>query len=193
MLRGWRTQRILTLVLLLILLGLPLPSALHASEATLSEIIVTNTQEDLLVFFEIKGCFTRQMEEAILNGIPTTFTIFVNLYRTRTFWLDETIASLKIEHTIKHDSLKKEFRVRRSEDHGRERVYRSFAAAKTAMAEVKNIKIAPLEALRKHGKYQLQVKAELEKVRLPFYLHYVLFFVSLWDFETDWYSVDFTY
>jgi len=39
----------------------------------------------------------------------------------------------------------------------------------------------------------LRVKAELEKVRLPLYLHYVLFFVSLWDFETDWYTVDFIY
>ena len=37
------------------------------------------------------------------------------------------------------------------------------------------------------------VKAELEKVRLPLYLHYVLFFVSLWDFETDWFTIDFIY
>jgi hypothetical protein len=28
---------------------------------------------------------------------------------------------------------------------------------------------------------------------LPFYLHYVLFFLSFWDFETDWYTVDFIY
>jgi len=28
---------------------------------------------------------------------------------------------------------------------------------------------------------------------LPFYLDYVLFFLSLWDFETDWYSVVFKY
>jgi hypothetical protein len=35
--------------------------------------------------------------------------------------------------------------------------------------------------------------AQLDKIRLPFYLHYVLFFVSLWDFETDWYAVDFRY
>jgi hypothetical protein len=168
-------------------------SVLHASEATLSEIIVTNTQDDLLVFFEIKGCFTREMEEAILNGIPTTFTIFVQLHKTRFFWLDASIASIKLEHTIKYDSLKNEFRVKRSEDSNRELVFKKFDAAKKSMADIRNIKVVPLYELQRDNKYQLRVKAELEKVRLPLYLHYVFFFVTLWDFETDWYTVDFTY
>ena len=169
------------------------PSPLLATEATLSDIIVTNTQEDLLVFFDIEGCFTREMEEAILNGIPTTFTIYIKLYRTRALWLDASISDIELEHSIKYDSLKNEFRVTRSEANHSESVFKEFDAAKKAMAEMKNIKVAPLRELRKKGKYQLRVKAELEKVRLPLYLHYVLFFVSLWDFETDWYTVDFTY
>jgi len=182
----------LTLVLLFCFL-LSFPSPLQAAEATLSDIIVTNTQEDLLVFFDIKGCFTREMEEAILNGIPTTFTIVIKLYRTRTAWRDASIASITLEHTIKYDSLKNEFRVTRSEEDNAEIVVKDFEAAKKAMAEIRNIRVVPLRELQERGKYQLRVKAELEKVRLPLYLHYVLFFVSLWDFETDWYTVDFIY
>ena len=178
---------------LLLCLLLPSPSPLQAAEATLSDIIVTNTQEDLLVFFDIEGCFTREMEEAILNGIPTTFTIYIRLYRARTLWFDASISRIELEHTIEYDSLKNEFRVTRSENEHRELVLKEFDAAKKAMAEVKNIKVVPLQELNKSGKYQLRVKAELEKVRLPLYLHYVLFFVSLWDFETDWYTIDFTY
>ena len=182
----------LTLLLLFCFL-LSFPSPLQAAEATLSDIIVTNTQEDLLVFFDIKGCFTREMEEAILNGIPTTFTIVIKLYRTRTAWRDASIASITLEHTIKYDSLKNEFRVTRSEMDNTELVVKDFKAAKKAMAEIRNIRVVPLRELQERGKYQLRVKAELEKVRLPLYLHYVLFFVSLWDFETDWYTVDFIY
>jgi hypothetical protein len=169
------------------------PCPLQAAEATLSDIIVTNTQKDLLVFFDIQGCFTREMEEAILNGIPTTFTIIIRLYKTRTLWFDGSISSLKLEHTIKYDSLKSEFRVSRSEDKHNELVFKEFEKAKKAMAEVSNIEVVPLKELQRKSKYQLRVKAELEKVRLPLYLHYVLFFVTLWDFETDWYTVDFTY
>lgn len=180
-------------LLLIFCLLLSFPSPLQAAEATLSNIIVTNTQEDLLVFFDIEGCFTREMEEAILNGIPTTFTIVIKLYRTRTAWLDASIASITLEHTIKYDSLKNEFRVTRSEADRTELVVKDFEAAKKAMAEIRNIRVVPLNELQDRGKYQLRVKAELEKVRLPLYLHYVLFFVSLWDFETDWYTVDFIY
>ena len=169
------------------------PSPLQAAEATLSDIIVTNTQEDLLVFFDIQGCFTPEMEEAILNGIPTTFTIIIRLYKTRTLWFDGSISSLILEHTIKYDSLKNEFRVNRSEDNHNELVFKEFEKAKKAMAEISNIEVVPLKELQRKSKYQLRVKAELEKVRLPLYLHYVLFFVTLWDFETDWYTVDFTY
>ena len=180
-------------LLLLFCFLLSFPSPLQAAEATLSDIIVTNTQEDLLVFFDIKGCFTREMEEAILNGIPTTFTIVIKLYRTRTAWRDASIASITLEHTIKYDSLKNEFRVTRSEEDNAEIVVKDFEAAKKAMAEIRNIRVVPLKELQERGKYQLRVKAELEKVRLPLYLHYVLFFVSMWDFETDWYTVDFIY
>lgn len=180
-------------LLLLFCFLLSFPSPLQAAEATLSDIIVTNTQEDLLVFFDIQGCFTREMEEAILNGIPTTFTIVIKLRRTRTAWPDASIASITLEHTIKYDSLKNEFRVRRSEEGDTELVVKDFETAKKAMAEIRNIRVVPLKMLQDRGKYQLRVKAELEKVRLPLYLHYVLFFVSLWDFETDWYTVDFIY
>ncbi len=180
-------------LLLLFCLLLSFSSPLQAAEATLSDIIVTNTQEDLLVFFDIKGCFTREMEEAILNGIPTTFTIVIRLYRTRSVWFDASIASITLEHTIKYDSLKNEFRVTRSEENDTKLVVKDFEAAKKAMAEIRNIRVIPLKELQERGKYQLRVKAELEKVRLPLYLHYVLFFVSLWDFETDWYTVDFIY
>ncbi len=190
-----KLRRPLPPVVLFLLLSLLLPSLspLQAAEATLSNIIVTNTQEDLLVFFDIKGCFTREMEEAILNGIPTTFTIYIRLYRTRTLWFDASISDIDLEHTIKYDSLKNEFRVTHSEDNHNELILKDFDTAKKAMAEIKNMKIASLSELSERGKYQLRVKAELEKVRLPLYLHYVLFFVSLWDFETDWYTVDFTY
>jgi hypothetical protein len=98
-----------------------------------------------------------------------------------------------LEHTIKYDSLKNEFRVTRSEDDNDQLVFKDFEAAKKSMAEIINIKVVPLEQLQRKSQYQLRVKAELEKVRLPLYLHYVLFFVTLWDFETDWYTVDFTY
>jgi len=163
-----------------------------AHEVTLKDIIVTTSKESLLLYFTIEGCFTKKMQEAIFNGIPVTFTFIIKLNKKRTFFPDKKISDFKIYHTIKYNQLKDVFEVKRTERPEEVLTLKDFSQAKHLMAEVKT-EVAPLFKLKKGGKYQLSLKAELNKVRLPLYLHYIFFFVSLWNFETDWYNVIFTY
>lgn len=167
--------------------------SVSAQDAVLKNIIVTNTRDDLLVFLSVEGAFREKMIKAILSGVPASFSFFLDLYQVRNLWPDKKIADVKITHTIKYDNLKKEFSVIRSWKEGKPSTTRSFLEARKLMADVDGIHIVPLNRLEKGRRYQLQAKAQLSKLTLPFYLHYVLFFVSLWDFETDWYSIDFIY
>jgi hypothetical protein len=61
------------------------------------------------------------------------------------------------------------------------------------MSEIKSLKIAPLNLLQEGRSYRVRAKAKLDTVELPYYLNYVFFFVSLWNFETDWHSIEFGY
>jgi hypothetical protein len=164
-----------------------------AKEAKLTNIIVTNTRDDLLIYLSVEGAFTPKMEDAINSGVPTTFSFFVNLYRTRSLWPDKEMADLTITHTIKYNSLKKEYTVSRSWDGNSPVVVGTFDEARKLMIEIDSLKVVPLALLEKGKQYQIQAKAKLSRVTLPYYLHYVLFFLSLWDFETDWYTIDFIY
>ena len=164
-----------------------------ANNATLTNIIVTNTRDDLLVYLSVEGAFTQKMENAVKSGVPASFSFFVNLYRVRDMWLDKKMADLTITHTIKYNSLKKEYAVSRSWDSNSPVIVQSFDAAKKLMTEIDSLKVIPLGLLEKGRQYQIQAKAKLSRVTLPYYLHYVLFFLSLWDFETDWYTIDFIY
>ena len=164
-----------------------------ARDAKLTNIIVTNTRDDLLVYLSVEGAFTPKMEDAVKRGVPASFSFFVNLYRNRGMWFDKKLADMTITHTIKYNSLKKEYAVTRSWDTNSPVVVQSFDAAKKLMSEIDSLKVIPLELLEKGKQYQIQAKAKLSRVTLPYYLHYVLFFLSLWDFETDWYTIDFIY
>jgi len=164
-----------------------------ADDAELTDLIVTNTRDDLLLYFNVEGAFREKMETAIMNGVPATFSFFVSLNRVRALWLDKEIAELNITHTIKYNNMKKEFTVTRSWQKGEPLVTKSFQEAKKMMREIEGLKVAWLDRLKKGRKYQLSARAELSKIVLPYYLHYILFFVSLWDFETDLYTIDFTY
>ena len=164
-----------------------------AQDAKLTNIIVTNTRDDLLLYLTVEGAFQKNMEDAILSGVPATFSFFITLYRSRNWWPNKKIADITITNRIKYNAMKKEYMVTRSWEGNKSNVVKTLADAKKLMAEVDSLKIIPLRRLVKGHQYQIQAKAELDKLTLPFYLHHVLFFVSFWDFETDWYTIDFIY
>lgn len=184
-------RRIVSITLIgLILL---LQTRVLAQDAQLTNIIVTNTRDDLLLYLSVEGAFREKTETAITSGVPATFSFFINLYRTRSFWVDKQIVEITVTHTIKFDPIKKQFIVTRSWEDDKPIILDSYEEAKKLMTEVDSLKIIPLDQIEKGKRYQIRAKAELNKLTLPFYLHYVLFFVALWDFETDWYTIDFIY
>lgn len=144
------------------------------------------------MYLNVEDAFIDEIKKAILSGVPTTFSFFITLYKVRNLWLDNNLADLKISHTLKYNSLKKEFTVTRSES-SKSVVTQSFGEAQKLMSEIDRLKIIPLSMLEKGSHYQIRANAELNKVTLPYYLHHILFFVSLWDFETDLYAIDFIY
>ena len=185
--------RKISLCLVLVVLLLVCPQNAFAQEARLADIILNNTRDDLLLYLKVEGAFTPEIEEAILSGVPTSFSFFITLLQVRNMWFDRELADLEVTHTVKYNNLKKEFVIQRSWENGPPMVTQSFAEAKKLLSEVASLKIIPLAKLEKGGLYQIRAKAELSRITLPFHLHHILFFISLWDFETDWYTIDFTY
>ena len=179
---------------IVIMLCFLLPAtALAENQAVIENIKLANTRDDLLTYFDVKKAFTPKINQAVLNGIPTTFSFYVTLYKTQGSWFDKKIADIQIKSTLKYNALKKNFSVLRSWKEKDSVVVQSFKEAKSLMTEIDNLKILPLKQLTKGDKYQLRIKAKLDRVTLPLSLHYVLFFVSFWDFETNWYLINFIY
>jgi len=159
----------------------------------LTNIIVTNTRDNLLIYLNVEDAFSEKVKEAIQSGVPVSFSFFINMDRTRNLWVDKEIADIKLTHRVKYDSLKKVYTVRRSWENERATVTESFQEAQKLMAEVDSLIVVPLSHLEKGKQYRLRAKAELSKFTLPLYLHYIFFFMSFWDFETDWYTIDFVF
>jgi hypothetical protein len=183
-----RKQSVSLLVILLLF-----SQAVFAQEARLTSFRHDTVDDELYVDLEVEGAFTEKMKKVVLSGVPTTFIFYVSVYQDRSWWMDRKIADIEVSHTIKFDNLKKQFAVYRSWKGKEPEIVESFSEAREIMTKVERFSIMPLSLLEKGGLYRIQSKVELSKVTLPFYLHYVLLFVSLWDFETDWYSIAFTY
>jgi hypothetical protein len=181
-----------TVICLLCLLFVMASTSL-ARDVRLTEFSVSNNRDDLLLFLKVKGAFAEEMTEAIQNGIATTFSFFIRLERDGPLWFEETVSRRQITHTIKYNSLKNEYVVKRSWDGNEPITTDSFEEAQKLMTEIKSLPIIALSALEKGVRYQVRAKAELDKVMLPFNLHYIFFFTELWDFETNWHTFAFEY
>ena len=169
------------------------PTQACATEAKVTDLLVSNTPDNLVVYLKLESSFTEKMEEAILTGIPTTFTFIMEVCRERSWWFDKKLSFLEVRHTIKYDSIKKIFYLLFSEEGREPEQFTDFSEAKIAMSELNGIEFISLDQLEKGARYYLRVKATLDEVRLPLHLEYLFFFVSLWDFETDWVRQEFVY
>lgn len=164
-----------------------------SESAKFSNVVITNNRDDLLLFLEARNTFNEKIKSAILSGVPVSFSFYITLVRVRFFWMDRTIRDKEVVHTIVYDNLKKEFQISRSWEKGESVTTQSFEEAENLMTEIKSFKIAPLKRLSKGTRYQLRVMAKLNRLTLPYYLDSILFFIPKWDYETDWYTIDFIY
>lgn len=162
-----------------------------STDPAVDKVNIINKSDSVQVSFEVKNAFTKDIEDGIKSGIPTTFTFFIEILQKQDLWFDEKLAEMTFRHTIKYDTLKEEYEIVQGEKQQNTMRVKEIEQAKKIMAGGDNIIVKPVTALKKGKGYQLRIKATLDPVNLPFPLNYMLFFVSFWNYETDWYEKEF--
>lgn len=171
------------LVLCVLLLG---SSPGFSSDAELTNLVIRNSDNQLKVDLTIKGIFTEEMKMAVLKGVPVSLTFSILLYEARDYWFDNKIVNKTAVHDIKFDVLKKVYKVRRSWEKSAPMVTADFGKARDFFSEIKGFDVISRKRLKSGKHYQLRVKSELHENKAHF--------IGLpWDFETDWYTINFIY
>lgn len=181
------------LICLFIVVGfMALPMRAQAIEPKITDILITNNKENVLLYARLVNGFKPEMELAILAGIPAIFTLQLEVNQERSFVWNKKITSHEIKRTIKYDNLKKTFSVY-TNGNQQPVIFSDFESAQKAMSDFNGINAAPLASLVKGKNYYILIKVKMDKVRLPLNMEYIFSFVSFWDFETAWYQQNFSY
>ncbi len=178
--------------ILLLFFSLPL-MAQQQKDPDLKDIIITTSESQLILFATVENGFTPEMIKGIRNGLPVTFKFHIELDKIRKAWFDATLVETSITHSVKYDSIKQEYSITFSEQKGRIVTTRSLKEAQQLMAELNGFPLIARRKLIADAPYALKIKATLAETTLPLGIHYILPFTSLWDFETDWRTVEFRY
>jgi len=162
------------------------PFSAFCQKASIKDIDIKKTNGAWKLSFDLENCFTEKMDEAIQSGVRTTFNFYINLYQKRSWWKDRKLADVEFRHTVQYHPIQKVYLVRLGEDYS-SLTASSLEEAKKMMSKVRELSFQSSLPVEPGVPAYLRIKAELDPVRLPLHLEYLLIFVSLWDFETDWF------
>ena len=155
------------LISLFVIFGfMEFPMQAQALEPKMTDILITNNAENVLLYARLVNGFKPDMELAILAGIPATFTLQLEIYQVRSFVWDKKITIHEIKRTIKYDNLKKTFSVY-TNGNPQPVIFSDFESAQKAMADFNGIIAVPLASLVKGNNYYLLIKVKMDKARLP--------------------------
>ena len=165
----------------------------EANEPNIADIIITTSKTHLLLFCAIKNSYTDEMIEGVRNGLPVTFDFYIELEKVNNNWPDTKIVELTVQHTLKYDPLREEYQVLLPEKGNKTETTSSIDKAMEYMSELNGLKVIERKKLEPDAPYALHVKAKMAEKTLPLNMHYIIPFISLWDFETDWRIIEFRY
>jgi hypothetical protein len=153
----------------------------------LHELVLTHTDHEVFLHIELEGGVQQEILEAIETGIPITVTYYMRLYRERGLWFDEEVLSKTVNHIIKYDALKKQYRV--SEINGLFSNIRVTKHEPTMVRWISAIEGQPLilfHLLQPGAEYYVKAMADLKAVKSPFPPSHMPLLASLWDTGTPW-------
>lgn len=127
---------------------------------------------------------TRALEEALANGISLNFIIEFELTRSRWYWLDESIASVRQNVRIGFHPLTGHYQY--AGENGN-KTFSSLTQVKEELSHLRGWRVVERSLLKKGTEYQGAVRIKLDTKQLPRPLQVQTLGASDWAVSSDWF------
>jgi hypothetical protein len=164
----------------------------RANTVGFTDLIATTSETHLILFGVINNSFTDEMLSGLKGGVPVHFSFFIELFQ-KDKKTENNLVDMEFRHTMTYDTLKDSYKVELGEINNKVVLFQNLDDAKKTMSEVNGVKIIALTKLAPDQTYQLRIRADLFEKTLPLSLHRILPFLSWWDRETAWHTLEFNY
>ncbi len=198
----------LCLFLLLLTLSVqtafPLGSKLHAADKKqiefaadhppyLEDFVISSEKNRISFSLRVANPFDHEIKSLLLNGVSQKITLSIKVKVNRVYLFlvkfNREVKDITYTHKIKYDNLKKLFTVGITP--GTKTVETtSYKEAIQLVTKFEDITLLQGNQLERDRDYQVEVRTEIRKVRLPFHLEYLFFFLSAWDRKSNNYTID---
>ncbi|MDF1535562.1 MAG: DUF4390 domain-containing protein [bacterium] len=190
-------KRLLAAILVLITLSFAVTVPVRAASdgPRIIGLQLHQGEEAVLLSAKLSTEFTDEMLQALRGGVPLTFRYRIRLTRKGTLLGERIVRDRELVHNLEYDPVKQLF-LFAGEGYGSELLEMTIKNEDEAigwLTEINQWPMFPLDRLEKDTKYRVRVMATLRSVELPSVLGYLFFFTTIFNRETPWVQLDFTY
>lgn len=172
------------LLLSLILLIL-LPSPAFSKEFKIKSFSSKLVDDQFLMQAEIDYRFSDEAIEALVNGVPLTLEVHVQL-RDRKAWIwQNDIIDLRLRYRIRYLALAGVYQVVDLQSDTRQNFHTQRSAFE-ALGDIRDLSVISADRLKKGRSYRLSLRSSLDIEALPLPLRPMAYVKSSWKLSSDW-------
>jgi hypothetical protein len=177
---------IATLILCIALLVSPAARAQQESGVEVRSALATLRDGQWLVSGRVDYRFSRDVIEALRNGVTITFGLEIELAEERRWWPDAMVARIRQESQLAYDPLSDGYVVRNLAT-GEQQTFTAIYAAVRALGRISDLPLVADADLDPDRRYEVAMRAALDQEELPGPLRFLAFWSSGLDLESEWY------
>jgi hypothetical protein len=121
------------------------------------------------------------------EGVPLTMHLEIVVKRQRSYWLDESVATLDQYYELAYRALSERYLVRNMNS-GEQASYATLDGALDAMRVISGLPILDQALVQPSRRHEISIRGNLDVRTMPDALRFVLFWSDDWRQRSEWYT-----
>jgi Domain of unknown function (DUF4390) len=127
------------------------------------------------------------VRRGLAEGVPLTLELDLNIKRVRQLLPNSTVAELTQHYHLQFNAVSARY-ILRNDNSGQQESLGTVDAAIEQLAEIKSLPVLDKALIQADRRYEANVRAKIDFGTVPFTLRLLMFWVSDWHRECDWYA-----
>lgn len=127
------------------------------------------------------------VRRGLSEGVPLAVEVDLQIERVRQLLPNSKVAELTQHYHVQYNAVSTRYLVR-NDNSGQQQSLDSMQAALEAISEIRDLPVLDKSLIAPDRRYEASVRAKVDFGSVPFTLRLVMFWVSDWHRESDWYT-----
>ncbi|MGO9513828.1 MAG: DUF4390 domain-containing protein [Steroidobacteraceae bacterium] len=127
------------------------------------------------------------VRRGLAEGVPLTLELDLDVERVRQLLPNSRVAELTQRYHLQYNAVSARY-ILRNDNSGQQESLGTVDAALEQLSEVRGLPVLDKALLSPDRRYEASVRAKVDYGSVPFSLRVLMFWVSEWHRESDWYT-----